>query len=69
MIATHVLMGIGFVLKDGAANANFTWIGAAMTVLSLGVFLSWIGYALFSRSSTMDEAANLPFDEIDGGVR
>ena len=69
MIATTVLMGIANVLKDGAADAGFTWIGAAMTVLSLGVFIAWMGYALFSRSSTMNEAANLPFDETDGGVR
>ena len=69
MIATHVLVGISNVLKTGAAGAGFTWIGAAMTVVSLAVFVAWIGYAVFSRSSTMDAAAKLPFDEIDGGAR
>lgn len=69
MIATTVLMGIANVLKTGAEGAGLTWIGVAMTVLSLGVFIAWVGYALFSRSSAMDEAANLPFDDMDGGVR
>lgn len=60
------VMAIAFLLKDGAGHANFTWIGSAVTLLSVGVFVAWIAYALFSRSSQMEAAANLPFEDMDG---
>lgn len=71
MIAlTAVLPAIAFILKEGATSASFLWIGAVVTVLSLGTFLLWMAYAFLARSSTMDKAAQLPFDlDDDGGVQ
>jgi cbb3-type cytochrome oxidase subunit 3 len=64
------MMAIAFVLKEGAAAASYTWIGAVVTVMSVVVFVSWILYALLSRKESMEHAANLPFDldDPDGGV-
>ena len=62
------VMAIGFVLKDGAATASFSWIGGVVTVVSMTVFVAWMGYALFSRRSAMEAAANLPFDDDERGA-
>lgn len=64
------MMAIAFVLKDGASAASYTWIGAVVTVICMAVFVSWIAYALFSRTESMERAANLPFDvdDPDGGA-
>jgi len=64
---TSILPAIAFILKEGANNANFVWLGAIVTVLCLGTFIAWMAYAFFARSSTMESAANLPFED-DGGA-
>ena len=50
-------------------RAGFLWIGAIVTVLSLGTFVAWMAYAFLARSSSMEAAANIPFDlDDDGGA-
>jgi len=66
---TVFLPAIAFILKEGASNAGFLWIGAIVTVLSLGTFVAWMAYAFLARSSSMEAAANIPFDlDDDGGA-
>lgn len=60
---------IAYLLKDGAAEANFLWIGALVTVLSLSTFVAWMAYAFFAKASKMEANANIPFDlDDDGGA-
>jgi len=59
---------IAFILKEGAANVQHTWIGALVTFLCIAVFLAWAWYALDPRrQAELDRAARLPLDEDGGG--
>lgn len=64
-----ILPAIGFVLKDGAQDLSFVWLGAVVTVICVVTFVGWSAYAFLAGSSTMESAANLPFEpEDDGGA-
>lgn len=69
MIPLQIVYAAKFVLKDGASQIQFGWIGAAFTLLSFAIFVAWVIWAyLPSRKQAMEEAARLPFDDQDGGA-